>query len=119
LAPLIRARGVRPVHHQRGNQPAFTTTTKQSRQGQKPALAFKLRLPPNSSISTTTALYRLKIYPKVSTMADETPQDVKVDETPISPTLERRNSLEKHLQLRPDEQDLKNRNILLDTNAAP
>jgi hypothetical protein len=52
-------------------------------------------------------------------MADETPQDVKVDETPISPTLERRNSLEKHLQLRPDEQDLKNRNILLDTNAAP
>jgi hypothetical protein len=41
-----------------------------------------------------------------------------VDETPISP-LERRNSLEKHLQHRPDAQDLKNRHILLDTTAAP
>ena len=44
-----------------------------------------------------------------------------VDETPISPTrsLERRDSLEKHLQHRPDVQDLKNRHILLDTNTAP
>jgi hypothetical protein len=45
-----------------------------------------------------------------------------VDATPISPTRahpERRNSLEKHLQQRPEAQDLKNRNILLDTNAAP
>ncbi|KAF2254605.1 hypothetical protein BU26DRAFT_559279 [Trematosphaeria pertusa] len=45
-----------------------------------------------------------------------------VDETPISPVregLERRNSLEKHLQHRPDPQDLKNRHILLDTTAAP
>lgn len=41
-----------------------------------------------------------------------------VDETPISP-IERRNSLEKHLQHRPDAQDLKNRHILLDSNAAP
>jgi len=41
-----------------------------------------------------------------------------IDETPISP-LDRRNSLEKHLQTRPDPQDLKNRNILLDSNAAP
>jgi hypothetical protein len=47
----------------------------------------------------------------------ETPV-LKPDETPISP-IERRNSLEKHLQHRPDAQDLKNRNILLDTNAAP
>lgn len=36
----------------------------------------------------------------------------------LSP-LERRNSLEKHLQSRPDEQDLKDRHILLDTTAAP
>ncbi|KAJ6147197.1 hypothetical protein N7497_009179, partial [Penicillium chrysogenum] len=36
-----------------------------------------------------------------------------------SPTSERRNSLEKHLQTRPDMQDLKNRHILLDTNVAP
>ncbi|WEW59625.1 hypothetical protein PRK78_005104 [Emydomyces testavorans] len=42
-----------------------------------------------------------------------------VDETPISPTTERRSSLEKHLQQRPDPQDLKDRHILLDTNAAP
>jgi RPEL repeat len=45
-----------------------------------------------------------------------------IDTTPISPTRgppERRNSLEKHLQHRPDVQDLKNRHILLDTTAAP
>lgn len=41
-----------------------------------------------------------------------------VDISPIS-TSDRRNSLEKHLQTRPDEQDLKNRHILLDTNTAP
>ena len=41
-----------------------------------------------------------------------------VDTTPISP-VERRNSLEKHLQTRPDPKDLKGRHILLDTNAAP
>lgn len=41
-----------------------------------------------------------------------------IDETPISP-IERRNSLEKHLQMRPDAKDLKDRHILLDTNAAP
>lgn len=40
------------------------------------------------------------------------------DETPLSP-IERQESLEKHLQMRPDAQDLKNRNILRDTNAAP
>ncbi|KAI9843372.1 MAG: hypothetical protein M1838_002647 [Thelocarpon superellum] len=41
-----------------------------------------------------------------------------VDESPISP-VQRRDSLEKHLQQRPDPQDLKDRHILLDTNAAP
>lgn len=44
--------------------------------------------------------------------------DAGVDASPISP-IERRNSLEKHLQTRPEEQDLKNRHILLDTHAAP
>jgi hypothetical protein len=46
---------------------------------------------------------------------------VVVDETPISPVRsnDRRNSLEKHLQHRPDPQDLKNRHILLDTTTAP
>ncbi|KAI9888050.1 MAG: hypothetical protein M1823_000172 [Watsoniomyces obsoletus] len=48
-------------------------------------------------------------------MSDE---NSKVDETPISP-VERRNSLEKHLQQRPDPKELKDRHILLDTNAAP
>ena len=56
---------------------------------------------------------------------DETQQpatqqpEASVDTTTISPSLERRNSLEKQLQNRPDVQDLKNRHILLDTNAAP
>ena len=51
-------------------------------------------------------------------LKEENTPDLKVDESPISP-LERRNSLEKHLQMRPEAQDLKNRHILLDTNAAP
>ena len=50
-------------------------------------------------------------------MADEN-QAPSIDASHISP-IERRNSLEKHLQTRPDPQDLKDRNILLDTNAAP
>lgn len=45
-------------------------------------------------------------------------QERNVDESPISP-IERRDSLEKHLQTRPDPKDLKDRHILLDTNAAP
>lgn len=49
-------------------------------------------------------------------MADQAEKSI--DETPISP-IERRNSLEKHLQTRPDAKDLKDRNILLDTTAAP
>ena len=53
----------------------------------------------------------------MSAVIDENTK-VGVDETPISP-IERRNSLEKHLQHRPDAQDLKNRHILLDSNAAP
>lgn len=56
-------------------------------------------------------------------MADETTREVTIDETPISPVRPsnhiRQNSLEKHLQHRPDPQELKNRHILLDTNAAP
>ncbi|KAL1961650.1 hypothetical protein VTN77DRAFT_1365 [Rasamsonia byssochlamydoides] len=43
-----------------------------------------------------------------------------VDESPIYPSIvERRNSLEKHLQNRPDLQDLKDRHILLSTTVAP
>ncbi|MCJ1236191.1 hypothetical protein MMC14_004168 [Varicellaria rhodocarpa] len=53
-------------------------------------------------------------------MSSET-TSVNIDSTPLSPTTQphRRDSLEKHLQTRPDPQDLKDRNILLDTNAAP
>jgi len=54
-----------------------------------------------------------------TTMADTTTQAPEVDTSPIAPTLDRRNSLEKALQHRPDEQDLRNRHILLDTTAAP
>lgn len=43
-----------------------------------------------------------------------------IDESHLSASSnERRNSLEKHLQTRPEVQDLKNRHILLDTNVAP
>ncbi|KAI9807831.1 MAG: hypothetical protein M1825_005136 [Sarcosagium campestre] len=49
-------------------------------------------------------------------MSDENTS--RVDESPISP-VQRRDSLEKHLQHRPDPQDLKDKHILLDTNAAP
>lgn len=56
-------------------------------------------------------------------MADQQgSRDDVIDETPISPVREgrvRQNSLEKHLQHRPDPQELKDRHILLDTNAAP
>ncbi len=45
-------------------------------------------------------------------------ENQKIDEAPISP-VERRDSLEKHLQQRPDPKELKDRHILLDTNAAP
>lgn len=57
---------------------------------------------------------------KSKAMAGQT-QNPTIDESPISPIspLERRNSLEKHLQQRPDPQDLKDRNILLNTAAAP
>ena len=65
-----------------------------------------------SSVSTESA------YNTMSNPVEENKPDLKVDETPISP-IERRNSLEKHLQYRPDVQDLKNRNILLNTSAAP
>lgn len=50
-------------------------------------------------------------------MADQASQGG-VDQSPIA-TLDRRNSLEKHLQTRPEEQDLKNRHILHDTTTAP
>lgn len=49
----------------------------------------------------------------------ESAADAGVDTTPLAVNDERRNSLEKHLQLRPEEADLKNRHILLDTTAAP
>ena len=53
-------------------------------------------------------------------MTDDEQQSSNVDETPISkPDQKRRNSLEKHLQQRPDPKELKDRHILLDTNAAP
>jgi len=55
-------------------------------------------------------------------MADKD-QEVLIDESPISPVRPanhvRQNSLEKHIQNRPNPQELKDRHILLDTNAAP
>jgi len=46
--------------------------------------------------------------------------DVVVDDTPLSPSSPgAKSSLERQLAQRPEAQDLKNRHILLDTNAAP
>ncbi|KAK5135127.1 hypothetical protein LTR08_005652 [Meristemomyces frigidus] len=42
-----------------------------------------------------------------------------IDDGPIGSALDRQKSLEKQLAARPDEQDLRNRHILLDTTAAP
>lgn len=55
-------------------------------------------------------------------MAAQGSEDPLVDSTPISPIRPnhvRQNSLEKHLQTRPDPKELKDRHILLDINAAP
>ena len=75
---------------------------------------------PSLSFHTRTSVQLRKLLSKTMSNAlnEENTPDLKVDETPISP-IERRNSLEKHLQQRPDVQDLKNRNILLSSNAAP
>ena len=53
-----------------------------------------------------------------SAITEENTPDLGIDETPISP-IDRRNSLEKHLERRPTQQELKDRNILLNSNAAP
>jgi hypothetical protein len=55
-------------------------------------------------------------------MAAQGPEDPLIDSSPISPIRinhVRQNSLEKHLQSRPNPQELKDRHILLDINAAP
>ncbi|RMZ75528.1 hypothetical protein DV738_g5419, partial [Chaetothyriales sp. CBS 135597] len=54
----------------------------------------------------------------MAALTDENTPKLAAEDAPVSP-IERRNSLEKHLQHRPDAKDLKNRHILLDTNAAP
>ena len=51
-------------------------------------------------------------------MADDTASST-IDNAPIGSALDRQKSLEKQLASRPDEQDLRNRHILLDTTAAP
>lgn len=60
--------------------------------------------------------------PTTSIAPEDNSQPPAVDATPILPidsARARQNSLEKHLQHRPDAQDLKDRHILLDVNAAP
>ncbi len=73
--------------------------------------------PSNSYPIHHRAPYQLPIPHPLPNMADPKPTSG-VDETPLSP-IESQHSLEKHLQMRPEAQDLKNRNILHDTNAAP
>lgn len=73
-----------------------------------------------SAISATDLTLNLLLTLQPHNMASED-TNTAVDATPISPVRsnERRNSLEKHLQHRPEAQDLKNRHILLDTTTAP
>lgn len=75
---------------------------------------------PTSTETTTLTTQPLTTQsPKMTTdNAPTTTSSSGVDETPLSPT-DSQQSLEKHLQMRPEAQDLKNRNILHDTNAAP
>ncbi|KAL3469365.1 hypothetical protein BJX99DRAFT_241510 [Aspergillus californicus] len=47
------------------------------------------------------------------------PSNSTIDTSPVTPSLDRRDSLERHLMTRPDPQDLKDRHILLDTSVAP
>ena len=83
---------------------------------------FSRQLLPDRSllepIYITSSHSHCSISTHTMSAVEDTPSDVKVDDTPISP-VDRRSSLEKHLQHRPDAQDLKNRHILLDSNAAP
>lgn len=80
-----------------------------------PALSCQLSTPPHKAAGTI--LPPLPNPHPLPTMADQ-PTTSGVDETPLSP-IDSHHSLEKHLQMRPEAQDLKNRNILHDTNAAP
>ncbi|MCJ1358502.1 MAG: hypothetical protein MMC33_008502 [Icmadophila ericetorum] len=57
-------------------------------------------------------------HPATSSEPTTTTGSSVIDETPLS-VQARRQSIEKHLQTRPDPKDLKDRNILLNTNAAP
>jgi hypothetical protein len=98
----------------------------------QPDLHLTLTLPPpslfnlqptsthNQSISYKSVNHESEI--KRDKMAEDDRTAV-IDETPISPVREsshvRQNSLEKHLQHRPDPKELRDRHILLDTNAAP
>ncbi len=83
-----------------------------------PALPWK-QLPSCSDPYLKVDHYRVSTKyntKKITIMADQTEKSI--DVTPISP-IQRRDSLEKHLQTRPEAKDLKDRHILLDTNAAP
>lgn len=80
---------------------------------------YRSTAPIATRICTSLPLALLQ-QPKATriSMADQSP----IDSTPISPVragVLRHNSLEKHLQHRPEAQDLKNRHILLDTTTAP
>ena len=80
-----------------------------------------LTLNPKSQNQSTIFLSHK--YSKNANMADTTDRSAVIDETPISPVRPashvRQNSLEKHLQHRPDPKELRERHILLDSTAAP
>ena len=72
--------------------------------------------------SRSISLVSIIIQKNITNMAAQGPEEPLVDTSPISPIRPnhvRQNSLEKHLQSRPNPQELKDRHILLNTNAAP
>lgn len=70
-----------------------------------------------TSPALDTATTRIP-YPPESVLSSTSTTTDQEEEPPISP-LERKTTLEKALQQRPEAKDLKNRHILLDTSAAP
>jgi hypothetical protein len=83
-------------------------------------LAIASPLNPETNLQPTTMSDPSVPPPQDPTAnADLPPYELSTGEEATMTSLERRNSLEKHLQHRPDEKDLKDRHILLDTTAAP
>ena len=87
--------------------PPYKTTT----------IAYHVHTHPYSHIHTHPHTYSST---HIRSIYNETMTDPDIDSTSLSASsIERRNSLEKHLQLRPEPQDLRERHILVGDEVAP